>query len=449
MSPVSDSPETRYVKTPDGVHIAYQVVGDGPIDVVFASEWWFHLDAQWEDPLVSRFLRRLASFSRLVLFDTRGFGLSDPLPSGEVPTLEQTMADILTVMDAAGIERAGVLAAGDGTPVSVLLAATHPERVSALAVLNGFARQSAADDYPDGIPQVTQDVLLTSIDERWGTSDAVPFVAPSLIDDSAFREFFARSLRQSASRAAAYALTRYNFEMDVRDVLPAVAVPTVVYHRAADIFVSPALGRYVAEHVPGARYVELDGADHLWWLGDTKQLLDGIEELFTGAPPAGETRRVLATVLFTDIVDSTAMAAAMGDRQWRNVLDSHDQLVRRQLSRFGGREVKTTGDGFLALFDAPSQAVRCAAAVVAGVRPLGLAVRAGVHAGEVELRGEDVGGVGVHLGQRVAALAGPDEVLVSSTVKDLVVGSDIAFDDRGVHSLKGIPGEWRLFAVAF
>ena len=435
------------MRTPDGVHLAYQVVGDGPIDVVFASEWWFHIDAQWEDPLVSRFLRRLASFSRLVVFDTRGFGLSDPLPSGEVPTLEQTMADILTVMDAAGVDRAGVLAAGAGTPVSVLLAATHPERVSALAVLNGFARQSAADGYPEGIPQVTQEVLLAAIEERWGDAGAVPFVAPSLATDTAFREFFARSLRQSASPAAAYALTRYNFEMDVRDVLPAVNVPTVVYHRADDIYVSAALGRYVAEHIPGARYVELDGADHLWWVGETESLLDGIEEFFTGAPPEAETQRVLATLLFTDIVDSTGTAAAIGDRRWRDVLDSHDQLVRRQLSRFGGREVKTTGDGFLALFDAPSQAVRCAAAVTAGVRPLGLSVRAGVHTGEVELRGEDVGGVGVHLGQRVADLAGPDEVLVSSTVKDLVVGSDIAFDDRGVHSLKGMPGEWRLFAV--
>src|SRR5207248_823285 len=231
---------------------------------------------------------------RLVVFDTRGFGLSDPLPSGEVPTLEQTMADILTVMDAASIDRAGVLAAGDGTPVSVLLAATHPERVSALAVLNGFARQSAADDYPDGIPQITQDMMLAAIEQRWGASDAVPFVAPSLADDTDFREFFARSLRQSASRAAAFALTRYNFQMDVRDVLAAVAVPTVVYHRAGDIYVPPALGRYVAEHVPGARFVELDGGDHPWWPGDTEQRLAAVEEFFTGAPPASQTRRVLA-----------------------------------------------------------------------------------------------------------------------------------------------------------
>jgi len=220
-----------------------------------------------------------------------------------------------------------------------------------------------------------------------------------------------------------------------------------VYHRSGDSYIHAALGRYLADRIPGARYVELEGDDHLWWAGDTDQLLDSVEEFFTGAPPAHAADRMLATVLFTDIVDSTATAAALGDRRWRDVLDSHDDLVRRQLSRFAGREVKTTGDGFLALFDAPSQAVRCAEAVVAGARPLGLAVRAGVHAGEVERRGEDVGGVGVHLGQRVAALAGPDEVLVSSTVKDLVVGSDIAFVDRGNHTLKGIPGEWRLFAV--
>jgi len=444
---MSDVPETRYVKRPDGVHIAYQVVGDGPVDVVFASEWWFHLDAQWEDPLVSRFLRRLASFSRLVLFDTRGFGLSDPTPSQDVPTLEETVGYILAVMDAASVERAAFLAAGDGTPASVLMAATHPDRVAALAILNGFARYSAADDYPDGISSEAAELILASIDDAWGTALGVPFVAPSLAADATFLEFFARAFRQSVSRAGALALTRHNFEMDVRDVLPAVGVPTVVYHRADDVYVPAALGRYLAEHIPDARYVELEGADHLWWAGETEPFVTDLEEFFTGAPATGDSARVLATVLFTDIVDSTGTASAVGDRRWREVLDSHDQLVRRQLSRFGGREIKTTGDGFLALFDAPSQAVRCAQAVVAGVRPLGLSVRAGVHVGEVELRGDDVGGVGVHLGQRVAALAGADEVLVSSTVKDLVVGADIAFRDRGTHSLKGLPGEWHVFAV--
>jgi len=448
MWPVEAAPETRYVKTPDGVHIAYQVVGNGPVDVVFASEWWFHLDVQWEDARVSRFLRRLAAFSRLVLFDTRGFGLSDPLPSREVPTLEQTMADILAVMEAASVGRAAVLAAGDGAPASILLAATHPERVRALALLNGFARLSAADDYPDGMPDEAQALVLASLDERWGTADAIPLVAPSLAQDLQFQEFFARAARQSISRGAAMALTRHNFEMDVRDVLGAITVPTAVYHRAGDLYVNCALGRYLAERISGARYTELEGADHMWWAGETDDLLDSIQEFFTGAPPTRASERVLATILFTDIVDSTGAAASMGDRRWREVLDSHDELVRRQLSRFGGREVKTTGDGFLALFDAPSQAVRCAEAVVAGARPLGLSVRAGVHSGEVERRGEDVGGVGVHIGQRVAALAGPDEVLVSSTVKDLAAGSDIAFEDRGVQSLKGIPGEWRLFAVA-
>jgi len=445
---MNTAPETRFVKGDDGVHLAYQVVGEGPVDVVFASEWWCHLDAQWEHPLISRFLRRLASFSRLVLFDTRGFGLSDPLPSGEAATLEQTVGDILTVMDAAAVERAAILAAGDGAPAAILLAATHPQRVRALAILNGFARYSAAPDYPDGIPESAQELVLASIEYLWGTAGAIPLVAPSLVDSEQFADFFARATRQSVSRAAAATLTRNNFEMDVRDVLGAVGVPTVVYHRVGDMYAPPALGRYLADRIPGARYVELDGADHLWWAGDTRQLLDDIEEFFTGSPPAGDVDRVLATVLFTDIVDSTATAAAAGDRRWRELLDSHDDLVRRQLSRFGGREIKTTGDGFLALFDAPSRAVRCAEAVVAGVRPLGLDVRAGVHAGEVELRGEDVGGVGVHLSQRVSAIAGPGEVLVSSTVKDLVVGSDLAFVDRGVHALKGIPGEWRLFAVA-
>jgi class 3 adenylate cyclase len=439
-------PETRYVRNGD-VHIAYQIVGDGPIDLVFASEWWFHLDAQWEDPHLSRFLRRLSSFSRLVLFDRRGFGLSDPLPSSRAPTLEETMTDMVTVMDAAHVDRASVLAAGDGTPVSVLTAATHPDRVNALAILNGFARQAFAPDYPQGMSQRTQDAIFREIRERWGVVHPVPFIAPSISDDRDFQEFFARAARQSISRGAALSLTTLNFQMDVRDVLPTLSVPTIVFHREGDRYITAGHGRYLADRIPNSRYVELAGEDHLWWAGETERLLSEVEEFFTGAPTTGEANRVLATVLFTDIVDSTATASAVGDRRWGEILDSHDHYVRRQLDRYGGREIQTTGDGFLALFDAPGRAVRCAEAIVAGGRSLGLGLRAGLHTGEVERRGDDVGGIGVHIGQRVSASAGGGQVLVSSTVKDLVVGSGLGFSDQGLHDLKGVPDRWRLFLL--
>jgi class 3 adenylate cyclase len=441
-----DLPETLYVRNGD-VHVAYQILGDGPIDLVFASEWWFHLDVQWEDPHLSRFLRRLSSFSRLVLFDRRGFGLSDSLPSSRAPTLEETMADMVTVMDAAHIDQACVLAVGDGAPVSVLLAATHPDRVNALAILNGFARLSFAPDYPQGMSKRAQDAVFREIRERWGVPHPVPFIAPSITAGRDFQEFFARAARQSISRGAAISLTTLNFQMDVRNILPSVSVPTLVFHREGDRYVVAANGRYLADHIPSARYVELAGEDHLWWLGETEPFLKEVEQFFTGELTAAEANRVLATVLFTDIVESTPTAAKIGDRRWLEILDSHNHYVRRQLDRYGGREIQTTGDGFVALFEAPGRAVRCAEAIVAGGPSLGLALRAGLHTGEVERRGDDVGGIGVHIGQRVSAAAGGGEVFVSSTVKDLVVGSGIEFSDRGLHDLKGVPGQWHLFKV--
>jgi class 3 adenylate cyclase len=445
---VLDAPETRFVMTDDGLQVAYQVVGEGPVDLLFASEWWFHLDAQWEDPLVSRFLRRLAAFSRLILFDRRGFGLSDPMPSGDTPTLDALASDLIAVLDAASVERAFVLATGDGAPVSLLMAAGHPRRVAALAIVNGFARLSVAPDYRHGLSDRAQQAIFRQIEERWGFPHPVRFIAPSLADDRDFQQFFARAARQSTTRAGAMNLTSLDFEMDVRPVLSSVRVPTLVVHRSGDRYIPPAHGQYLAEHLPNARYVEVAGEDHLWWLGDIASVIDEIEEFVTGSPATTKDEdRVLATVVFTDIVGSTVAAAELGDQRWRELLDAHDQIVRRQLARYQGREIKTLGDGFLAVFDSPTRAVRCAQAIAAAVRPLGISVRAGVHTGEVELRGDDVGGIGVHIGQRVASHAQADQVVVSSTVTDLVVGSSIRFSQLGEHDLRGVPGTWHLYSV--
>jgi class 3 adenylate cyclase len=439
-------PETRFVRTED-VHIAYQVLGDGPRTIVFASEWWLHLDAQWEDPAVARFLDRLTSFGRLVVFDRRGFGLSDPLPTAAPPTVEETMCDMLAVMNEASVQRAAVVAAGDAAPPALLMAAAHPERVDALVVFNAFARLSWAPDYRDGVPSEAQRAVLRDVEERWGTEHPFGTVAPSTIGDVAFQKWFARATRQSVSRAAAIALTRLDYETDVRAVLSSVHAPTSVLHRRDDRFVGIQHGRYVAEHIPGASFRELDGADHLWWLGDVDDVLDTIEQVVTGEirsqRPSG---RMLASVLLTDIVQSTEAVAARGDERWRRLLSAHDDVVRRQIRRYSGREIKHTGDGVLAIFDVPTHAVRCAQAITSGVRPLGMAVRAGVHTGEVETRDDgDLAGITVHAAARIASLADANEVLVSSIVKDLVAGSGLNFVDAGTHSLKGFEAPWQLF----
>ena len=437
--------ETRYADS-NGVSIAYQVHGEGPLDLVFVPGFVSHLELLWEDPLVARFFRRLASFSRLIMFDKREQGLSDR--RGRPPTLEETMGDLQAVMAAAGSERAAVLGISEGGPMSMLFAATYPDRVSSLVLYGTYARMARAEDFPIGVPQGAFDDWRRRVHAEWGGPVGVDLWAPSLAGDAAFERWWSRLLRQGTSPSGAADLMDLYREMDVRRVLPAIDVPSLIIHRAGDRLVRAEQGRYLAEHIPGARYVELPGEDHLWVVGDEDALLDEVEEFLVGSRRGSEPERALATVLFTDIVGSTERAAALGDRAWRQLLERHDAAVRRQLDLYRGREVKTMGDGFLATFDGPARAIRCARALQEEIARLGLEVRAGIHTGEVELIGDDVGGMAVNIGARIGALAGSGEVLVSSTVRELVVGSGLEFADRGIKTLKGAPGEWRLFAVS-
>jgi class 3 adenylate cyclase len=400
----------------------------------------------WQDPSLAHFLERLTSFSRLILIDKRGTGLSDPVSLDRLPTLEQRVDDVRAVMDAVGSDRAALLGISEGGPMNILFAATYPERTAALVLYGSFARLMRDEDYPFGLPPDAIERTWPSIAEDWGRAAALELLAPSRAQDDQLRAWWARYQRLSASPGAAVGLLRMAAGIDVRPILPVIRVPTLVLHRR-ERFVLPANGRYLAEHIPGARFVELPGDDHLYFVGENDALADEIEEFLTGARPLPEPDRVLATVLFTDIVASTERAAALGDRRWRQLLASHNALVRRELVRFRGREVKTVGDGFLATFDGPARAIRCACAIRDGVRALGLEIRAGLHTGECELMGDDVGGIAVHISARVVGSAAAGEVLVSSTVKDLVAGSGLRFVARGTHHLHGVPGEWRLFAV--
>jgi pimeloyl-ACP methyl ester carboxylesterase len=439
-------PETRYAKSED-LHIAYQVVGQGPKDLVLVPPFVSHVEHYWEEPLVARFLTRLASFSRLILFDKRGTGLSDRVAPDRLPTLEQRMDDVRAVMDAAGSERAALFGPSEGGPMSALFAATYPERTSALILYATFASTIRDASYPWPMDPAQRRTVIEAIPQQWGRGSYVDLLAPSLAEDERFRRWWARLERLGASPGAAMALRRMNGQIDIRDTLSVIRVPTLVLHRSGDLDTSIEEGRYLAAHIPGARFVELPGADHLPWAGNQDAILDEVQEFLTGVRPVAEPDRVLATVLFTDIVGSTEHAAELGDRRWRDVLVSHHGIVRRELDRFRGREVKTVGDGFLATFDGPARGVRCACAIRDGVRSIGVSIRAGLHTGECEFVENDVGGIAVHIGARVAAKAQSEEVLVSSTVKDLVVGSGIEFEDRGIHRLRGVPGEWRLYAV--
>ncbi len=443
MAPME--PETRYAKSGE-LFIAYQVVGDGPLDLVFAPAYSTHLELNWEWPAYARFLHRLTSFSRLLLFDRRGTGLSDPAP---VPsTLEETMDDLRAVMDDVGSQRAALFGWGEGGPMSALFAATYPERTSGLVLYASFAKGSWSPDFPWGLTQEAQDQFIDILDTRWGRDVvAAGAVAPSVSRDEAFRRWLLR-FQRSMSPGAAKGWFRMTSEIDIRHVLPAIRVPTLVVHRTGDRMRPVGGSRVIAELLRGAKYVELPGTDNAPFVGDQDTLVDEVQEFLTGIRPASEPDRVLATVLFTDIVGSTALAAQQGDRRWRDLLDGHHQAIRKELARFRGREVKTIGDGFLATFDGPARGIQCAQAIVSAGGLLGIEIRAGLHTGECELMGDDVGGIAVHIGARVAAMAGSGEVLVSSTVKDLVAGSGIEFEDRGSHELKGVPGEWRLFAVS-
>jgi pimeloyl-ACP methyl ester carboxylesterase len=437
-------PETRYARSGD-VNIAYQVVGDAPRDLVLVPGWVSNVEVFWDDPRVARFLERLASFTRLILFDKRGTGLSDRV--ADLPTLETRMDDVRAVMDAVGSERAALYGYSEGGVMCALFAATYPLRTTALVMHGSYARLRHGPDYPLGRTPEAQRAWIEDCQRGWGGPVGLDLRAPSLAGNDAARQWWARFLRLSASPAAAIALIRMNYEIDIRHVLPAIRVPTLLLHSVGDRAVEVDTGRYLAAHIAGAKYVELAGSDHLPWGEDADAILDEIEEFLTGVRHGPEPDRVLATVLFTDIVGATERAASLGDRRWRDVLEQHHAVVRRELGRFRGREVDTAGDGFLATFDGPARGIRCARALSDGVRTLGLEVRAGLHTGECEVMGDKLGGLAVHIGSRVAAAAGPGEVLVSSTVKDLVAGSGLRFQDRGLQPLKGVPGEWRLYAL--
>jgi pimeloyl-ACP methyl ester carboxylesterase len=446
-------PETRYAKTTDGVHIAYQVVGEGSIDIVFVMGWMTNIEALWEEPALARFLARLASVSRLIIFDKRGVGLSDRVPESALPTLETRMDDVRAVMEAAGSERAVVLGVSEGGPLSLLFAATYPERTIALILFGTMARFAWAPDFPWGVTEEQFRDVVDEIDRSWGTegyaSNALrSWAAPGSANDPQLVSWLASYTRRAASPGAAIALERMNYGMDVRHVLGAIHIPTLVLARIGDLDFPIDATRQMAGQIPGARLVEFPGDDHFFWIGGQDELLGEIERFLVGVrDEEAELDRVLATVLFTDIVGSTERAAALGDRRWHEVLEAHHARIRSLLGRFRGKEIDTAGDGFFAMFDGPIRAVRCAVAATQAVKDLGLEIRAGLHTGEVELSDEGVRGIAVHIGARVAALAGASEVLASSTVKDLVAGSALRFEDFGEHVLKGVPGMWRLYRV--
>jgi class 3 adenylate cyclase len=446
VEPMSSMPETRYAKSGD-TYIAYQVMGEGPFDLVLVPGFISHLDMQLEMPLTASFFARLASFCRLIRFDKRGTGLSDRVSA--IPTLEERMDDVRAVMDAAGSTRAALLGFSEGGPMSIVFAATYPQRTSALILYGAFAREAWAPDNPWGTTDEQLAASLKSREENWGQGKSVDRFSPSLAGDEELRKFTGRLERASASLGAALTLIRMSQGIDVRHVLPTVGVPTLVLHRTGDLPVNVENGRYLARHIKGAKYVEFPGIDHNPWVGDANSILGEIEAFLTGARREidPDLDRVLATVLFTDIVGSTTRVVELGDRAWKDLLTQHHLLVREQLRRHRGREINTAGDGFLAAFDGPARAVRCGRAIADAVKKLGIHIRAGVHTGECEVMGEELGGIAVHIGARIGALAAADQVLVSSTVRDLVAGSGLSFEDRGTHTLKGVPGEWHLLAA--
>ncbi len=441
------APETRYARSGD-VHIAYQVVGEGPIDLIFVPSWISQVEVYWEEPVIARYFERLAGFSRLIMFDRRGSGLSDPV--ARAPTLEEQIDDVVAVMDAAGSERAAVFAMLEGGAMAILFAATHPERTTGLVLYEAQPRMSWAPDYEWALrPEDREAHLRDGGVLGWGDGSRILTVSPSSADNPRLRAWYGRLERLAASPGTAAALMRMNAQVDVRAVLPSIQAPTLVLHRVGDQLVDIRHSRYLAERIPGARYVELPGNEALPFASGRATEIDEIEEFLTGVRRGPESERILATVMFGDIVDSTRRAAEMGDRRWRTLLGSLEDEVSRELSRYRGRAVKKLGDGFLATFDGPARGIRCARAIgeLASAQ-FGLEVRSGLHTGEIEIIGDDVGGIAVHIGARVMACAQPGEVLVSGTVKDLVVGSGLEFADRGERELKGVPGHWRLWAVA-
>jgi len=430
--------------------IAYQVFGEGPLDLVLLAGPSIPIDAVDSEPSLHRFYRRLSSFTRVIRFDFRGMGLSSRLPSLEMIGPKFWAEDAIAVMDAVGCEQAAILATSYNAMSGLVLAAEYPERVRSLVIINGTARVSWAPDYPIGArPSATDPFtsLAMEADAVEQGFDVLGIIAPTVARDDAFRNWWDHAGNRAASPSMARAVSRVVAERDVRDVLPRISAPALILQRDSVKFIPVGNGRFLAQQIAGSRYIELPGEDSLYWVGDAGPMLDEIEEFITGVRGGSDAERVLTTIMFTDIVGSTQRAAALGDDRWRDLLDNHDRIVRHELGRFGGREVNTAGDGFVATFISPSAALACADEMVDAVRVLGIEVRVGIHAGEVEVRGADVAGMAVHIGARVSALAGPSEVLVSSTVRDIVTGSRRRFADRGEHQLKGVPGQWRLYAL--
>jgi pimeloyl-ACP methyl ester carboxylesterase len=442
---VSERPDTRYAKAPDGTSIAYQVVGEGPGDLVYASGIWSNLELMWEEPTWARFLERLASFSRLILFDMRGVGLSDRGP--EPPSIELQRDDIEAVLAAAGSDATVVFGGARAASMAMLFAATHPDRTKALVLYAPVAKTVSAPDFPHGKSPQDQAAFVERFVQEVGTARNLDLQAPSVADDDRFVAWWARFERLVASPSAYEELARIFTDVDVRRVLPAIHVPTLVLHRRGDRIVSEGQAAYVAEQIEGARLVELDGADHLPFIGDGDAIVDEVEEFVTGSRPVPEVDRILATVLFTDIVGSTERQAVLGDRGWKELVEQHHAAVRAELTRFRGLEQDTAGDGFYVRFDGPARAIHCAEEIVRAVRSLGIEVRAGLHAGECELVEGKCSGLAVSIGARVMAHAGPSEIWVSQTVKDLTAGSGLVFEDTGEHELKGVPDRWRLYRV--
>jgi class 3 adenylate cyclase/pimeloyl-ACP methyl ester carboxylesterase len=429
--------------------VAYQVFGSGPLDLVFITNWVTNMDAMWDEPSVAAYMGRLGAFSRVIWYDKRGSGVSDPVPLASLPTIEQWSDDARTVMDAVGVDQVAIVGDTEGGPMAAMLAATHPERVRALVLVNSFARWRRAEDYPIGMPEETSEKLIERWEQHWGvTSEMLDLTAPSIANDPRFRSWWLRYSRLAMPRQAATTMYRWVTEIDVRSILPTIRVPTLVLHRAGNLHHRVAFGRYLADHIPDAKYVELPGADSFpFHAGDFTPLLNEVEEFLTGTRATPLPDRRLATMVFTDIVGSTRLAAERGDSAWIRLARSHDEIVREHLATYRGREIDHTGDGFVAIFDGPARAVTCAARMVDALRELGVTIRVGLHTGEIELVGDEIRGLAVHVAARVMAVAEKGGILVSATVKDLVLGSGIDFAERGTHRLKDVPGDWRLYEV--
>lgn len=440
-------PEVRYARGDEGF-VAYTTYGDGPQDVLFITNWATNLEVMWEEPSVVHYFERLAAYARVICFDKRGSGVSDPVPLASLPTLEEWMDDARLAMDAAGSRQATLIGDTEGSPMAMLFAASYPELTAALVLVNAYARWRRVDDYPAGMPDATADKLAQVASAAYGTGAFLDLTAPSMAADVRFRRWQGHLERLAMPPGAFATMYRWVLETDVRSILASIRVPTLIIQRAESDHHRPAHGRYLAQTIEGARYVELPGADtYPFYAGDTDAVHDEIETFLTGRRETAPHDRQLATVMFTDIVASTETAARMGDHRWLKLRDAHDSLVRQAIERFRGHEIETTGDGFLATFDGPARAVRCAVEIATGVRTLGLEVRVGLHTGEVELVEGGIAGIAVHLAQRVMAIGSAGQVVVTSTLKDLVIGSGIEFAERGPHVLKGVPGEWQLYEV--